>query len=68
MVKGLQSWWDIETSAAKINNVSQSKKDFCAEKKLESTTKITGKEYGMGVLLSEPEAKLPNNLLNLGSI
>ena len=38
----IQSWWDIETYASKINVVSQSKKEQQARKFLESTTKIAG--------------------------
>ena len=40
--ENIQSWWDIETYASKINVVSQSKKKQKAQKFLESTTKFTG--------------------------
>ena len=57
----IQTWWDIETYASKINVVSQSKKELPAKKMLESTTKITGERYEVGMLWSEPEPNLPNN-------
>ena len=57
----MQTWWDIETYASKINVVSQSKKKLQAQKMLESTMKFTGERYEVGVLWSEPEQNLPNN-------
>ena len=54
----IQTWWDIETCASKINVVSQPKKE---QKMLESTTKFTGERYEMGMLWSEAEPNLPNN-------
>ena len=57
----IQTWWDIETYASKINVVSQSKKELQAQKMLESTTKFTGERYEVGMLWSEPEPNLPNN-------
>ena len=35
--ENIQTWWDIETYASKINVVSQSEKELQAEKMLEST-------------------------------
>ena len=56
----IQSWWDIETFASKINYVRQSKKKQQAQRFLESTTKFTSKRYEVGMLWSEPELNLPN--------
>ena len=61
VAENIQSWWDIETYASKINVVSQSKKELQAQKMLESTTKFTGEWYEVGMLWSEPEPNLPNN-------
>ena len=61
VAENIQTWWDIETYASKINVVSQSKKKLQAEKMLESTTKFTGERYKVGKLWSEPEPNLPNN-------
>ena len=61
VAENIQTWWDIETYASKINVVSQSKKELQAQKMLESTTKFTGERYKVGMLWSEPEANLPNN-------
>ena len=61
VAENIQSWWDIETYASKINVVSQSKKEQQAQKFLESTTKFTGERYEVGMLWSEPEPNLPNN-------
>ena len=61
VAQNIQTWWDIETYASKINVVSQSKKELQAEKMLESTTKFTGERYEVGMLWSEPEPNLPNN-------
>ena len=61
VAENIQSWWDIETYASKINVVSQSKKEQRAQKSLESTTKFTGERYEVGMLWSEPEPNLPNN-------
>ena len=60
VAENIQTWWDIETNASKINFVSQSKKELQAEKMLESTTKFTGGRYEVGMLWSEPEPNLPN--------
>ena len=57
----IQTWWDIETYASKINVLSQSKKELQAQKRLEITTKFTGERYEVGRLWSEPEPNLPNN-------
>ena len=57
----IQSWWDIETYASKINVVSQPKKEQQAQKMLESTTKFTGERYEVGMLWSETDPNLPNN-------
>ena len=59
--ENIQTWWDIETYASKINVVSQSKKELQAQKMLDSTTKLTGERYEVGTLWSEPEPNLPNN-------
>ena len=59
MAENIQSWWDIETYAPKIN-VSQSKKEK-TQTILESTTKFTGERYEVVMLWSEPEPNLPNN-------
>ena len=61
VAENIQTWWDIESYASKINVVSQSKKELQAQKMLESTTKFTGERYEVGVLWSEPEPNLPNN-------
>ena len=61
VAENIQTWWDIETYASKINVVSQSKKELQAQKMLESTTKFTGEWYEVGMLWSEPEPNLPNN-------
>ena len=61
VAENIQSWWDMETYAAKINVVSQSKKEQQAQKFLESTTKFTGERYEVGMLWNEPEPSLPNN-------
>ena len=61
VAENIQSWWDIETYASKINVVSQSKKEQQAQKFLESTTKFTGERYEVGMLWSEPGPNLPNN-------
>ena len=57
----IQTWWDIETYASKINVLSQSKKELQAQKMLESTMKFTVERYEVGMLWSEPEPNLPNN-------
>ena len=57
----IQTCWDIETFASKINFVSQSRKELQAQKMLESTTKFTGERYEVGRLWGEPEPNLPNN-------
>ena len=61
VAENIQTWWDIETYASKINVVSQLKKELQAQKMLESTTKFTGERYEVGMLWSEPEPNLPNN-------
>ena len=61
MAENIQSWWDIETYASKVNVVSQSKKEQEAQKFLESTAKFTGELYEVGLLCSEPEHNLPSN-------
>ena len=61
VVENIQTWWDIETYASKINVVSQSKKELQAQKMLESTKKFTGERYEVGMLWSEPKPNLPNN-------
>ena len=53
VAENMQSWWDIETYASKINVVSQSKKEQQAQKFLESTTKFTDERYERGMLWSE---------------
>ena len=60
VAENIQTWWDIETYASKINVVSQSKKELQAQKMQESTTKFTGERYEVGMLWSEPEPNLPN--------
>ena len=57
----IQSWWDIEIYASKINVVSQSKKEQQAQKFLESTTKFKGEGYEVDLLWSETNSNLPNN-------
>ena len=61
VAENIQTWWDIETYASKINVVSQSKKESQAQKMPESTTKFTGERYEVGMLWSEPEPNLPHN-------
>ena len=58
VAENIQTWWDIETDASKINVVSQSKKELQAQKMLESTTKFTGERYEVGMLWSELEPNL----------
>ena len=58
VAENIQTWWDIETYASKINVVNQSKKELQAQ---ESTTKFRGERYEVGMLWSEPEPNLPNN-------
>ena len=48
VAENIQTWWDIETYASKINVLSQSKKKLQAQKMLESTTKFTGERYEVG--------------------
>ena len=60
VAENIQSWWDIETYASKIN-VSQSKKKQQAQKFLESTAKFTGERWEVGMLWNEPKPNLPNN-------
>ena len=61
VAENIQTWWDIETYASKINVASQSKKELQAQKMLENTTKFTGERYEVGMLWSKPEPNLPNN-------
>ena len=61
VAENIQTWWDIEIYASKINVVSQSKKELQAQKMLESMTKFTGEWYKVRMLWSEPEPNLPNN-------
>ena len=61
VAKNIQSLWDIETYAPKINVISQSKKELQAQKMLESTTKFKGELYKLGMLWSESEPNLPNS-------
>ena len=60
VAENIQSWWDKEIYASKINVVSQSKKEQQAQNFLESTQKFTAECYEIGMLLSEPEPILPN--------
>ena len=41
MAENIQTWWDIETYAFKINVASQSKKELQSQKMIETTTKLT---------------------------
>ena len=61
VAKNIQTWWDIETYASKINVVSQSKKELHAQKMLESTKKFIGERYEVRMRWSEPEPNLLNN-------
>ena len=61
VAENIQSCWEIETYASKINFLSQLKKEQQAQKLLESTTNFTGERYEVGMLWSEPEPNLPNN-------
>ena len=61
VAENIQTWWDIEAYASKINVVSQSKKEPQAQKMSESTTKFTGEWHEVGMLWSEPEPDLSNN-------
>ena len=61
VAENIQSWWDIEIYASKMNVVGQSKEEQQAQKFLESTTNFTGERYVVGMLWSEPEPNLPNN-------
>ena len=60
VAENIQTWWDIETYASKINVVSHSKKELQAQKLLESTKRFRGERYEVGMLWSEPEPNLPN--------
>ena len=69
VAENIPSWWDIETYASKINDVSQSKIEQPAQNFLESATKFTGELYEVGMLWSEPEPNLPKNYgLDLGQL
>ena len=59
VAENIQTWWDIETYASKIDVVNQSKKKLQAQKMLESATKFTGVRFEVGMLWSEPESNLP---------
>ena len=65
VAENIQTLWNIETYASKINVVSQSKMELYSKESTtnckESTTKFTGERYEVGMLWSEPEPKLPNN-------
>ena len=61
VAENIQTWWDIESYAFKINVVSQSKNELQAQKMLESTTKFTGDRYEVVMLWGAPEPNLPNN-------
>ena len=61
VAENIQSWWNIEPYASKINVVNQSKKEQQAQKFLESTTKFTSERYEVVMLWNEPEPNLPNN-------
>ena len=61
VTENMQTCWDIETYASKINVVGQSKKELQEQRMLESSTKFTGERYEVGMLSSEPEPNLPNN-------
>ena len=61
VAENIQTCWDIETYASKINVVSQSKKELQAQKMLVSTTMFTGEWYKVGLPWSKPEPNLPNN-------
>ena len=61
VAENIQSRWDIETYASKINVVSQSKKAQQAQKFLENTTKFRGERYEVGMLWNETEPNPPNN-------
>ena len=61
VAENIQTWWDIETYASKINILSQSKNEWQAHKMLESLTKFAGERYEVRMLWSEPELNLPNN-------
>ena len=61
VAENIQTWWDIETYASKIDVFSQSKKELQAQKMLESTTKFTGERYKVEMLWSELEPNLPKN-------
>ena len=50
-----------KTYPSKTNVVSQSKKEQQAQKFLENTTKVTGEQYEVSMLWSEPEPNLSNN-------
>ena len=62
VAENTQPWWDIEIYASKIKVVSESKKELQAQKMLESTTKVTGERYEVGVMWNEPTEQI-----NLGS-
>ena len=55
VAENIQTWWDLETYASKINVVSQSKKELKAQKTLESKRNFTGEPYEVGMQRSEPE-------------
>ena len=58
MAENIQTWWDKETYASKINVVSHSKKELQTQKMLEITTKLLGERYEMGMAWGEFESKL----------
>ena len=55
VAENIQTWWDLETYASKVNVVSQSKKELKAQKTLERTRNFTGEPYEVGMQRSEPE-------------
>ena len=61
VAENIQSWWDIETYASKMNVVSQSKEEQQTQMFLASKTKFTGERYEVGMLWNETESNLPNN-------
>ena len=68
VAENIQTWWDIETYASKINVVSQSKKELQAQKMLESTAKCTGERHEVGMQVELTRAKPTEQLqLRLGS-
>ena len=64
MAENIQSCWENENYASKINDISQSKKEQSAVYFLGSTEKFTVERYDFAMLWGEPETNLPKNYVS----